>query len=165
MDNVKTIKTMVWELGVFSISGITLFRNYDKQRRDKEFELLKDLSRGFYRTNDISQDSIRIPVFNLDNEKVFTIQIKNTENYYEVSLLFACEEDEVGYFKKYRSYIKYVQTLTEVEVTVSRFLWNMSKFLGDSDLYFRDVTREENEKLRDEVAPAYYAFERGDLEK
>lgn len=76
MDNVKTIKTMVWELGVFSISGITLFRNYDKQRRKKEFELLKDLSRGFYRTNDISQDSIRIPVFNLDNEKVFTIQIK-----------------------------------------------------------------------------------------
>ena len=41
----------------------------------------------------------------------------------------------------------------------------MSKFLGDSDLYFRDVTREENEKLRDEVVPAYYAFERGDLEK
>ena len=162
MDNVKT---MVWELGVFSISGITLFRNYDKQRRKKEFELLKDLSRGFYRTNDISQDSIRIPVFNLDNEKEFTIQIKNTENYYEVSLLFTCEEDEIGYFKKYRSHIAYKQSLTEVEVTISRFLWNMSKFLGDSDLYFRDVTREEHEKLRDELVPAYCAFERGDLEK
>lgn len=165
MDNVKTIKTMVWELGVFSISGITLFRNYDKQRRKKEFELLKDLSRGFYRTNDISQDSIRIPVFNLYNEKVFTIQIKNTENYYEVSLLFACEEDEIEYFKKYRSYIKYEQTLTEVEVTISRFLWNMSNFLGDEDLYFRDVTIEEHERLRDELVPAYCAFERGDLEK
>lgn len=162
MDNVKT---MVWELGVFSISGIRLFRNYDKQRRDKEFELLKDLSRGFYRTNDISQDSIRIPVFNLDNEKEFTIQIKNTENYYEVSLLFTCEEDKTGYWKKYRSHIKYVQSLTEVEVTISRFLLNMSKFLGDEDLYFRDVTIEEHERLRDEVAPAYYAFERGDLEK
>ena len=84
----NNVKTMVWELGVFSISGITLFRNYDKQRREKEFELLKDLSRGFYRANDISQDNIRIPVFNLDNEKEFTIQIKNTENYYEVSILF-----------------------------------------------------------------------------
>ena len=159
------VKTMVWELGVFSISGITLFRNYDKQRREKEFELLKDLSRGFYRVNDISQDSIRIPVFNLDNEKVFTIQIKNTENYYEVSILFTCEEDKVGYLKKYRSHITYEQTLTEVEVTISRFLWNMSNFLGYEDLYFRDVTREEHERLRDEVAPAYYAFERGDLEK
>ena len=159
------VKTMVWELGVFSISGITLFRNYDKQRREKEFELLKDLSRGFYRTNDISQDSIRIPVFNLDNEKEFTIQIKNTENYYEVSILFTCEEDTVGYLKKYRSHITYVQTLTEIEVAISRFLWNMSNFLGDEDLYFRDVTIEEHERLRDEVAPAYYAFERGDLEK
>lgn len=159
------VKTMVWELGVFSISGITLFRNYDKQRREKEFELLKDLSRGFYRTNDISQDSIRIPVFNLDNEKEFIIQIKNTENYYEVSILFTCEEDTVGYLKKYRSHITYVQTLTEIEVAISRFLWNMSNFLGDEDLYFRDVTIEEHERLRDEVAPAYYAFERGDLEK
>ena len=159
------IKTMVWELGVFSISGIGLFRNYDKQRREKEFELLKDLSRGFYRTNDISQDSIRIPVFNLDNEKEFTIQIKNTKNHYEVSLLFTCEEDKIGYWKKYRSHIKCVQSLTEIEVTMSRFLWNMSKFLGDSDLYFRDVTREEHEKLRDEVAPAFRAFERGDLKK
>lgn len=162
MDNVKT---MVWELGVFSISGISLFRNYDKQRKEKEFELLKDLSRGFYRTNDISQDSIRIPVFNLDNEKEFTIQIRNTENYYEVSLLFACVEDEIEYFKKYRSRIKYVQSLKEIEVAMYRFLWNMSNFLGDKDLYFRDVTREEHERLRDEVAPAYYAFERGDLEK
>ena len=159
------VKTMVWELGVFSISGITLFRNYDKQRRKKEFELLKDLSRGFYRTNDISQDSIRIPVFNLDNEKEFTIQIKNTENYYEVSILFTCEEDTVGYLKKYRSHITYVQTLKEIEVDISRFLWNMSNFIGDEDLYFRDVTIEEHERLRDEVAPAYYAFERGDLEK
>lgn len=159
------VKTMVWELGVFSISGITLFRNYDKQRRKKEFELLKDLSRGFYRTHDISQDSIRIPVFNLDNEKEFTIQIKNTENYYEVSILFTCKEDTVGYLKKYRSHITYVQTLTEIEVAISRFLWNMSNFLGDEDLYFRDVTIEEHERLRDEVAPAYYAFERGDLEK
>jgi len=157
------VKTMVWELGVFSISGITLFRNYDKKRREKEFELLKILSRGFYRTNDISQDTIRIPVFNLDNEKEFTIQIKNTENYYEVSLLFTCVEDEIGYFKKYRSYIKYVQSLTEVEVAISRFLWNMSKFLGDSDLYFRDVTREEHEKLIIDTTPAYRVFERGDL--
>lgn len=162
MDNVKT---MVWELGVFSISGITLFRNYDKQRREKEFELLKDLSRGFYRVNDISQDSIRIPVFNLDNEKEFTIQIKNTEDYYEVSLIFTNEEDIPLYHEKYRSHKKYVQTLTEVELIISRFLWNMSNFLGDSDLYFRDVTREENERLRDEVVPAYYAFKRGDLKK
>ena len=161
----NNIKTMVWELGVFSISGITLFRNYDKQRREKEFELLKDLSRGFYRTNDISQDSIRIPVFNSDNEKEFTIQIKNTENYYEVSILFTSEEDKVGYLKKYRSHITYKQTLTEIEVTISRFLWNMSNFLGEQDLYFRDVIIEEHERLRDEVAPAYYAFERGDLEK
>lgn len=41
----------------------------------------------------------------------------------------------------------------------------MSKFLGDSDLYFRDVTREEHKRLINETAPAYYAFERGDLEK
>ena len=162
MDNVKT---MVWELGVFSISGITLFRNYDRQRREKEFELLKDLSRGFYRTNDISQDSIRIPVFNSDNEKEFTIQIKKAREYYEVSILFTNEQDREAYFKKYRSYIKYEQTLTEVEVIISRFLWNMSGFLGDEDLYFRDVTREEHERLRDETAPAYYAIERGDLEK
>ena len=108
MDNVKT---MVWELGVFSISGITLFRNYDRQRREKEFELLKDLSRGFYRTNDISQDCIRIPVFNSDNEKEFTIQIKNAREYYEVSILFTNEEDREAYLKKYRSYIKYEQTL------------------------------------------------------
>lgn len=162
MDNVKT---MVWELeGIYSFEE-TLFKNYDIQRRKKEFELLKDLSRGFYRTNDISQDSIRIPVFNLDNEKEFTIQIKNTENYYEVSLLFACEEDKIGYWKKYRSHIKYVQSLTEIEVTMSRFLLNMSKFLGDEDLYFRDVTREEHEKLTNETTPAYRAFERGDLKK
>lgn len=159
------VKTMVWELGVFSISGITLFRNYDKQRREKEFELLKDLSRGFYRVNDISQDSIRIPVFNSDNEKEFTIQIKNARNYYEVSLLFNDEEDLSKYNEKYRSHKKYVQSLTEVESIISRFLWNMSKFLGNEDLYFRDVTREEHERLRDEVAPAYHAFERGDLEK
>lgn len=162
MDNVKT---MVWELGVFSISGLTLFKNYDRQRREKEFELLKDLSRGFYRVNDISQDSIRIPVFNLDNEKEFTIQIKNTEDYYEVSLIFTNEEDIPLYHEKYRSHKKYVQTLTEVELIISRFLWNMSNFLGEQDLYFRDVTIEEHERLRDEVAPAYYAFERGDLEK
>lgn len=162
MDNVKT---MVWELGVFSISGITLFRNYDKQRREKEFELLKDLSRGFYRVNDISEDSIRIPVFNSDNEKEFTIQIKKTENYYGVSLIFANEEDVPLYHEKYHSHIKYVQTLTEVELIISRFLWNMSNFLGEQDLYFRDVTIEEHKRLINETAPAYYAFERGDLEK
>lgn len=162
MDNVKT---MVWELeGIYSFEE-TLFKNYDRQRRKKEFELLKELSRDFYKTNDIWQDSIRIPVFNLDNEKEFTIQIKNTENYYEVSLLFTCEEDKIEYWKKYRSYITCKQTLTEVEGAISRFLWNMSNFLGDEDLYFRDVTREEHERLRDEVAPAYYAFERGDLER
>lgn len=41
----------------------------------------------------------------------------------------------------------------------------MSNFLGDEDLYFRDVTIEEHERLRDELVPAYCAFERGDLEK
>lgn len=162
MDNVKTT---VWELeGIYSFEK-TLFKNYDWQRREKEFELLKELSRDFYKTNDIWKDSIRIPVFTLDNEKVFTIQIKNTENYYEVSLLFACEEDKVGYLKKYRSPIAFKQSLTEVEVTISRFLLNMSNFLGDEDLYFRDVTREEHERIRGEVVPAYCAFERGDLEK
>lgn len=159
------VKTMVWELGIFTNFGETFFQKYDRQRRKKEFELLKDLSRDFYKTNDILEDSIRIPVFNLDNEKEFTIQIKNTENYYEVSILFTCEEDKVGYLKKYRSPIAFKQSLTEVEVTISRFLLNMSKFLGDSDLYFRDVTREEHERLRDELIPAYCAFERGDLEK
>ena len=162
MDKVKTI---VWELeGIFSFEK-TLFKNYDRQRRKKEFELLKELSRDTYKTNDIWQDSIRIPVFNSDNEKEFTIQIKNARNYYEVLLLFNDEEDLSKYNEKYGSYKKYVQSLTEVEVTISRFLLNMSKFLGDEDLYFRDVTIEEHERLRDEVAPAYYAFERGDLEK
>lgn len=162
MDKVKTI---VWELeGIYSFEK-TLFKNYDRQRRKKEFELLKELSRDTYKTNDIWQDSIRIPVFNSDNEKEFTIQIKNARNYYELSLLFNDEEDLSKYNEKYGSYKKYVQSLTEIEVTISRFLWNMSKFLGDEDLYFRDVTREEHERLRDEVAPAYRAFERGDLEK
>lgn len=159
------VKTMVWELGVFSNFGETLFKKYDKQRREKEFELLKDLSRGFYKTNDIWQDSIRIPVFNVDNEKEFTIQIKNARDYYEVSLLFAHEEDISLYREEYGSYKDYVQSLTEVEVAISSLLWNMSKFLGDEDLYFRDVTREEHEKLINETSPAYQAFERGDLEK
>ena len=67
MDNVKTT---VWELeGIYSFEK-TLFKNYDRQRREKEFELLKELSRDFYKTNDIWKDSIRIPVFTLDNEKV-----------------------------------------------------------------------------------------------
>ena len=162
MDNVKTT---VWELeGIYSFEE-TLFKNYDRQRRKKEFELLKELSRDFYKSNDIWQDSIRIPVFNLDNEKEFTIQIKNTKDCYEVSILFTDKEDIPLYREEYGSYKKYVQSLTEVEHTISRFLWGMSNFLGDEDLYFRDVTREEHERLRDEVAPAYYAFERGDLEK
>ncbi len=162
MDKVKTI---VWELeGIFSFEK-TLFKNYDRQRRKKEFELLKELSRDTYKTNDIWQDSIRIPVFNSDNEKEFTIQIKNARNYYEVLLLFNDEEDLSKYNEKYGSYKKYVQSLTEIEVTISRFLWNMSKFLGDEDLYFRDVTMEEHERLRNEVVPAYCAFERGDLER
>ena len=37
--------------------------------------------------------------------------------------------------------------------------------MEDEDLYLRDVTIEEHERLRDEVIPAYCAFERGDLEK
>ena len=162
MDNVKT---KVWESDTFSISGETLFRRYDRQRREKEFELLKDLSRDLYKTNDIWQDSIRIPVFTSDDVKVFTIQIKNTRDYYEVSILFVHEEDIPLYHEEYSSHKSYEQTLTEVEFTISNFLWNMSNFLRYEDLYFRDVTREEHERLRDEVAPAYYAFERGDLEK
>lgn len=162
MDNVKTT---VWELeGIYSFEE-TLFKKYDRQRRKKEFELLKELSRDFYKSNDIWQDSIRIPVFNLDNEKEFTIQIKNTKDCYEVSILFTDKEDIPLYREEYGSYKKYVQSLTEVEHTISRFLWGMSNFLGDEDLYFRDVTREEYEKLINETAPAYYAFERGDLEK
>ena len=30
------VKTMVWELGVFSVSGITLFRNYDNKEEDSK---------------------------------------------------------------------------------------------------------------------------------
>lgn len=161
----NNIKTMVWQIeGAYSFEE-TLFKNYDRQRRKKEFELLKELSRDLYKTNDIWQDSIRIPVFNSDNEKEFTIQIKNARNYYEVSLLFNDEEDLSEYNEKYRSHKKYVQSLTEVEFIISRFLWNMSKFLGDDELYLRGVTREEHERLRDELVPAYCAFERGDLEK
>lgn len=155
------VKIMVWELeGIYSFEE-TLFKNYDRQRRKKEFELLKELSRDFYKTNDIWQDSIRIPVFNSDNEKEFTIQIKNSRNYYEVSLLFNDEEDLSKYNEKYRSHKKYVQSLTEVEVIISRFLWNMSKFLGDDELYLRDVTREEHEKLINETAAAYKALKTG----
>lgn len=161
----NNVKIKVWELEIFTNFGETFFQKYDRQRRKKEFELLKDLSRYFYKTNDIRQNSIRIPVFTLDNEKVFAIQIKNTRDYYEVSVLFNHEEDISEYMNEFGSYKRYPQSLTEVEVAISRFLWNMSKFLGDSDLYFRDVTREEHERLRDEVIPAYCAFERGDLEK
>lgn len=159
------VKTTVWELeGIFSFEE-TLFKNYDRQRREKEFELLKDLSRGYYKTNDIWKDSIRIPVFTLDSEKVFTIRIKNTRNCYEVSILFTDEEDIPLYREKYGSYKKYVQSLTEVEHAISRFLWHMSDFLGDEDLYLKDVTREEYEKLIYETTPVYEAFKRGDLEK
>lgn len=155
------VKTMVWELeGIYSFEE-TLFKNYDRQRRKKEFELLKELSRDYYKTNDIWQDSIRIPVFNSDNEKKFTIQIKNARNYYEVSLLFTDEEDLSKYNEEYRSHKKYVQSLTEVEVIISRFLWNMSKFLGDDELYLRDVTREEHEKLINETTAAYKALKIG----
>lgn len=162
MDKVKTI---VWELeGIYNFEK-TLFKNYDRQRRKKEFELLKELSRDTYKTNDIWQDGIRIPVFTLDNEKVFTIQIKNTRDFYEASILFTDEEDIPLYREKYGSYKKYVQSLTDIEVTISRFLWNMSKFLGDDELYLRDVTREEQGKLIYETTPVYRAFERGDLEK
>lgn len=158
MDNVKT---MVWELeGLYSFEN-TLFKNYDRQRRKKEFELLKELSSDFYKTNDIRQDSIRIPVFTLDNEKVFTIQIKNTKDCYEASILFTDEEDIPLYREKYGSYKKYVQSLTDIEVTISSFLWNMSKFLGDDELYLRDVTKEEHEKLINETAAAYKALEIG----
>ena len=158
MDKVKTI---VWELeGIFSFEK-TLFKNYDRQRRKKEFELLKELSRDTYKTNDIWQDSIRIPVFNSDNEKEFTIQIKNARNYYEVSLLFNDEEDLSKYNEKYGSYKKYVQTLTDIERVISRFLWNMNYFLGDDELYLRDVTREEHEKLIIDTTPAYRALEEG----
>ena len=162
MDNVKT---MVWELEGFYSFENTLFKKYDRQRRKKEFELLKELSRDLYKTNDILEDSIRIPVFNLDNEKEFTIQIKNTRNYYEVSLLFNDEEDLSEYREKFRSYKKYVQSLTDIERVIYKFIWNMTRFLGDEDLHFRDVTREEHERLRVEVVPAYCAFERGDLQK
>lgn len=162
MDNVKT---KVWELEIFTNFGETFFQKYDNQRRKKEFELLKDLSRDFYKTNDIFEDSIRIPVFNLDNEKEFTIQIRNTRDYYEVSVLFNHEEDISEYMNEFGSYKRYPQSLLEVEVYISNFIWSMSKFLGNSDLYLREITREEHERLRDEVAPAYYAFERGDLEK
>lgn len=41
----------------------------------------------------------------------------------------------------------------------------MSKFLGNRDLYLREITREEQEKLINETVPAYHAFKRGDLEK
>ena len=158
MDNVKTT---VWELeGIYSFEE-TLFKNYDRQRRKKEFELLKELSRDFYKSNDIWQDSIRIPVFNLDNEKEFTIQIKNTKDCYEVSILFTDKEGIPLYREEHGSYKKYVQSLTEVEHTISRFLWRMSNFLGDEDLYFRDVTREEYEKLINETAAAYKALEIG----
>lgn len=162
MDNVKT---KVWELAIFTNFGETFFQKYDNQRRKKEFELLKDLSRDFYKANDILEDSIRIPVFNLDNEKEFTIQIRNTRDYYEVSVLFNHEEDISEYMNEFGSYKRYPQSLLEVEVYISNFIWSMSKFLGNSDLYLREITREEHERLRDEVAPAYYAFERGDLEK
>lgn len=155
------VKTMVWELeGIYSFEE-TLFKNYDKQRRKKEFELLKELSRDFYKTNDIWQDSIRIPVFNSAKEKEFTIQIKNSINYYEVSLLFNDEEDLSKYNEKYGLYKKYVQTLTDIERVISRFLCNMNYFLGDDELYLRDVTREEHEKLINETAAAYKALKIG----
>nr|DAD80056.1 MAG TPA: hypothetical protein [Siphoviridae sp. cti6f5] len=155
------VKTMVWELeGIYSFEE-TLFKNYDKQRRKKEFELLKELSRDFYKTNDIWQDSIRIPVFNSAKEKEFTIQIKNAINYYEVSLLFNDEEDLSKYNEKYGLYKKYVQTLTDIERVISRFLCNMNYFLGDDELYLRDVTREEHEKLINETAAAYKALKIG----
>ena len=159
------VKTMVWKLeGIYSFEE-TLFKNYDRQRIKKEFELLKELSRDSYKTNDISQDSIRIPVFNSDKEKEFTIQIKNAINYYEVSLLFNDEEDLSKYNEKYGSYKRYPQSLTEVEIAIYNFIWTMSKFLGNRDLYLREITIEEQEKLINETAPAYHAFERGDLEK
>ena len=155
------VKTMVWELeGIYSFEE-TLFKNYDKQRRKKEFELLKELSRDFYKTNDIWQDSIRIPVFNSAKEKEFTIQIKNAINYYEVSLLFNDEEDLSKYNEKYGLYKKYVQTLTDIERVISRFLCNMNYFLGDDELYLRGVTREEHEKLINETAAAYKALKIG----
>ena len=80
-------------------------------------------------------------------------------------MLFNHEEDISEYMNEFGSYKRYPQSLLEVEVYISNFIWSMSKFLGNRDLYLREITREEQEKLINETAPAYYAFERGDLEK
>ena len=76
-------------------------------------------------------------------------------------MLFNDEEDLSKYNEKYGLYKKHVQTLTDIERVISSFLWNMNYFLGDDELYLRDVTREEHEKLINETAAAYKALKIG----
>lgn len=58
-------------------------------------------------------------------------------------------------------YVDYVLTLYEVSKSIMKFIIRMSYFLDTEELFFADVTENENTKIFHETKESYNKLERG----
>lgn len=139
----------------------TIFKQYDKRRREQEFKLLKDVYKYQFGIDNVYEDCFEIPVFDKDERKVFAIKIKNTKEDFRVSIYFKNSSLLMAYNKKYGEYIEYALTLNEVHIVMNRFIESMHEFLGASELFFTEITEDEDAKLFHETEGSYKKLERG----
>lgn len=139
----------------------TIFDNYDRSRRGVEFGYLIDVYRYKYGIVKDVLGSFRVPVFNKDNEELFSIQIQVNGRSFRVAILFPNAEMLSAYHKKHGRYSKPVFSMKEVETWFFRFINNMSDLLDNADLYFMEVTETENELLYYETEKTFETLRRG----
>lgn len=149
------IKRNVFE----SYTGI--FEEYDKRRREQEFKLLKDVYKYQFGIDNVYEDCFEIPVFDKDKRKVFAIEIKNTKEDFRVSIYFKNSSVLMEYYNEYGEYIDCALTLNGVYVVMNSFIESMHEFLGASELFFTEITEDEDAKLFHETEGSYKKLERG----
>lgn len=142
-------------------SNIDVFYEYDKLRREQEFELLKDVCKHEFGIDRVWLDCFSIPIFNEDKEEVFSIQLLKNRDNFRVTIIFPNSNMLSAYSKRNGEYVDYVLTLYEVSKSIMKFIIRMSHFLDTEELFFADVTENENTKIFHETKESYNKLERG----
>lgn len=124
---------------VFEIYTNT-FEAYDKLRRKQDFGFLKDVCSYSFGIEKVYEDCFEIPVFNKDNIKVFSIQMKNNQANFRVAIYFKNSYVMGVYRKNYGEYTSYTLTLNEAYNIMYKFIGSMADFLGENELYFTKIT-------------------------
>lgn len=138
------------------------FDRYDRLRREKEFEILKDVCKYNYGIDDVHKRSFKIPVFNKNKEMEFSILIQNDMDEYRVKIVFKDYNMIKEFQEKQGFHVNLALTLKEVDKSITRLIYRMRDLLETDELYFTEITEDEHNELFRSTSDAFIALEGGE---